>query len=126
MCNWLGAFPVVYDKSKMSFSTSKSGMLITSVHVVIVGLQIHSHLMMLFFGSIKKTSAVTSIVLSANALGLLYMLVKRMMFVSDTVRCYNSLSDWPADISVRKSSVVIMYASAVAVLIEFVGETIDR
>ncbi|XP_025192529.1 uncharacterized protein LOC112592624 isoform X2 [Melanaphis sacchari] len=49
-----------------------------------------------------------------------------MMFVSDTVRCYNSLSEWSADISVPKSSIVIMYASIVSVLIEFVGDIIDR
>ncbi|CAI6360154.1 unnamed protein product [Macrosiphum euphorbiae] len=81
---------------------------------------------MLFFGAIKKTSAVTSIVLSTNGLGLLCMLLRRMAFVRDTVRCYNSLSEWPVEMPVRKSSIVILYASTVAVLIEFVGDNIDR
>jgi len=126
VCNWFGAFPMVYDKSNRSFSTSKCGLLIIFIHVMIVGLQIHTHLTMLFFGSIKKTSAVTSIVLSINGIGLLCMLLRRALFVNDTVRCYNSLSEWPADISVRKSSIVILYVSAVTVLIEFVGENVDR
>ncbi|XP_026805883.1 uncharacterized protein LOC113548962 [Rhopalosiphum maidis] len=126
VCNWLGAFPIVYNKSSRTFSTSKYGLFITFVYVVIVGLQIYTHLMMIFFGTIKKTSAVTSIVLCTNGIGLLCMLLRRMVFVSDTVRCYNSLSEWSVDNSVQRSSVVIMYTSIVSVLIEFVGESIDR
>ncbi|CAH1737073.1 unnamed protein product [Aphis gossypii] len=78
---------------------------------------------MIFYGVIKKTSAVTSIVLSTSGIGLLCMLLRRMVFVSDTVKCYNSLSEWSVDISIRRSSIVIMYISIVAVLIEFVGDT---
>lgn len=126
MCNWLGAFPIVYDKSSRLFLTSKCGLFMTFVHVVIVGLQIYTHLTMIFYGVIKKTSAVTSIVLSTSGIGLLCMLLRRMVFVSDTVKCYNSLSEWSVDISIRRSSIVIMYISIVAVLIEFVGESIDR
>lgn len=126
MCNWFGAFPIVYDTNNRSFSISKFGLLFTFVYVVIVGLQIHTHLTMLFFGAIKKTSAVTSIVLSINGIGLLCMLLRRMAFVKDTVRCYNSLSEWPIEMSVRKSSIIILYASTVAVLIEFIGDNIDR
>ncbi|XP_027844873.2 uncharacterized protein LOC114125434 [Aphis gossypii] len=123
VCNRLGAFPIVYDKSSRLFSTSKCGLFITFVHVVIVGLQIYTHLTMIFYGVIKKTSAVTSIVLSTSGIGLLCMLLRRMVFVSDTVKCYNSLSEWSVDISIRRSSIVIMYISIVAVLIEFVGDT---
>lgn len=126
VCNWFGAFPIVYDKNNSSFSMSKCGLLLTFVHILIVGLQIHTHLTMLFFGAIKKTSAVTSIVLSTNGIGLLCMLLRRIAFVKDTVRCYNSLSEWPIEMSVRKSSIVVLYASSVAVLIEFVGDNIDR
>ncbi|XP_060876206.1 uncharacterized protein LOC132949364 [Metopolophium dirhodum] len=126
VCNWFGAFPIVYNKNNRSFSMSKFGLLFTFIHVAIVGLQIHTHLTMLFFGAIKKTSAVTSIVLSTNGLGLLCILLRRMAFVRDTVRCYNSLSEWPVERPVRKSSIIILYASTVAVLIEFVGDNIDR
>lgn len=126
VCNWLGAFPIVYDKRSRLFSTSKCGIFITIVHVTIVGLQVYTHLTMIFYGVIKKTSAVTSIVLSISGIGLLCMLLRRMLFVNDTVKCYNSLSEWSVDISIRRSSIIIMYVSIVAVLIEFVGECIDR
>ncbi|KAL5233279.1 hypothetical protein ACI65C_000689 [Semiaphis heraclei] len=126
VCNSFGAFPIVYDTNNRSFSISKFGLLFTFVYVVIVGLQIHTHLTLLFFGAIKKTSAVTSIVLSINGIGLLCILLRRMAFVKDTVRCYNSLSEWPVEMSVRKSSTLILYASTVAVLMEFIGDNIDR
>ncbi|VVC43321.1 Major facilitator superfamily domain,Major facilitator, sugar transporter-like [Cinara cedri] len=125
--NWFGAFPVVYDQETKIFAICRRGLLVTFVQVVFVGLEIHKHLIMLFFGAIKKTTAVSAIVLATNGFGLLIVLLRRIAFVRDTVACYNSLqSEWPANISVRKSSKLILYASAAMVFIDFVGDNIER
>jgi len=125
--NWFGAFPIVYDRNKKRFSTSKRGLLISLAHVVITGLETYKCLTTLFFGTAKKTSAVTAIVFSVNGFGSMFLLLRRIMFVDDTVRCYNGLSDeWPADVPVRKSFELILYASAAAMLMEFLGENVVR
>lgn len=79
---------------------------------------------MIFFGTIKKTSALSVIVLSTNEFGLLLFLIRRVVLIKDTIVCYNSLSEWPTNISFQKS--FIIYASSVAVLIEIIGDNIQR
>lgn len=124
--NWFGAFPVVYDQNKRIFLTSKVGLLVTLIYIAIVGIEIRSHLLMLIIGTIKKSSAVSAIVLCTNALGLLFLLLRRIVYLKDLIRCYNSLPEWPAEITVRMSSLIIFFASIVGVLIEFVGYSAER
>lgn len=126
LLNWFGAFPIIYDKKKKLFAPSKCGLTITLMNVVIVGLVIHKYSIMLIFGTIKKTSAVSAIVFSTNAVGLMFLLLRRILLVSDTVRCYNNLSEWPINILARKSFKFILYASTTSVLIEFIGGNIVR
>jgi hypothetical protein len=122
----MGAFPVVYDPKRGTFVTSRLGLSIAFVHVALVGFHVHRYLVMLFFGVIKKTSAVSAIVLSMNGFGQLVVLVRRIALASDTAQCYNSLSEWPIDVSVRTSYAVVVYASTGAVFLEFVGDNVER
>lgn len=126
LLNWFGAFPLVYDQNKKLFVPSKCGLMITLMHIVIIGLIIQKYSMMLIFGTIKKTSAVSAIVFCTNGVGFMVLLLRRIIFVSDTVKCYNNLSEWPVNILIRRTSKFILYASSVSVLIEFIGDNIER
>lgn len=122
--NLFGSFPIVYDQNKKQFSTSKCGLLITFLHILIVGVKIYKNLIMIFVGTIKKTSAVSAIILITNEFGLLLFLIRRVVLIRDTIVCYNSLSEWSTNISLQKS--LIIYASSAAVLIEIIGDNIER
>lgn len=124
--NWFGAFPVVYDENKRLFSTSKYGLMIAFMYVMITGVDMYNNLIMLLFGAIKNINLVSAIVLSIKGFGLMVILLRRIFLVGDTVKCYNSLSEWPMDIPVRKSFKLILYTTTAAVFIEFTGDNIVK
>lgn len=125
--NWFGAFPVVYDQETKTFNVCPRGLLVTLVQAVFIGLRIYKFLTVLLCGIVKKTAAVSVIVLVTDGLGLLVILLRRIVLVKDTVACYNSLqSEWPADISIRKSYKVILYASIAMILTSFAWDSIER
>lgn len=124
--NWFGVFPVVYNENKSTFSTSKYGLMIVLLHVLITGVDIYNNLIMLLFGAIKNITVVSAIVLSMKGFGLMVILLRRVFLVGDLVKCYNSLSEWPVNIPVRKSFKLILYTTTAAVFIEFTGDIIVK
>lgn len=125
--NWFGAFPIAYDQSGRRFAASRRGLFIAFAHLLVTAGSIRAHLTELYSGTVKKTDAVSAVAQVAIGFGLLFVLLRRIAFVRDTVGCYNGLAaDWPADIVVPRSSVIVLCASAATAMFEFVGDNVDR
>lgn len=122
---WCGTFPIVYNPEKCIFRVSRSGVLISVIYSIVLLKTITEYIYVVITGRIKKSAAVSVLLISSYFIGQLIVITKKIVCKEEMVKNYNNLAKLRVNhFVVPKGIYVVLFINVVFMLAESIGNVI--